>query len=462
MRFMNRQLITGTVAWVATIVVAALALRGGLSTSAKEPIGIVRDVSRWVLGQQETFRTTCPQRILLAAGDPVLMQNPDGTYRQIGIVSDCGTRDRVPRYTSEATIQLYEEFLPPRGHSFTLQYHATPTSLDWVAKTIISPARQQEIAELIEADWIRHQADVVQRLRPIMREAVVRAVGAIEAELPLAMRQHRAEFLQIGERYESEILERELIPLVKSRILPVAIEEIRPVATEIAEALWSKVSLLSFTWRYLYDVSPLPERNTVKKEFDRFIEEAAIPELESRADQFVQTAERILERVSQDDKVRDVVRRNLQAIAEDAELRQVIWKVLQQTIVHNNNLHRALDEYWNSRETRAALQLASSSFEPTVRRIGDMVFGTREQGVSPEFARVLRLQILTKDRRWLLFTHDTSNAAPGDDQPVAVVVATEAIPFPIVFDARSQSPLSELSDVPPVAPAGTPAPSSNK
>jgi hypothetical protein len=46
--------------------------------------------------------------------------------------------------------------------------------------------------------------------------------------------------------------------------------------------------------------------------------------------------------------------------------------------------------------------VAAERLEPTARRIGDLLFGTRETGVSPEFARVLRSQILGKDRRWLV------------------------------------------------------------
>ncbi len=43
-----------------------------------------------------------------------------------------------------------------------------------------------------------------------------------------------------------------------------------------------------------------------------------------------------------------------------------------------------------------------------------MLFGTRETGISPEFARVLRSQILGKDRRWLVLVTPTSESADGD------------------------------------------------
>ena len=65
-------------------------------------------------------------------------------------------------------------------------------------------------------------------------------------------------------------------------------------------------------------------------------------------------------------------------------------------------LREVLDKHWTGPKARHAFQLAATRFEPTVRRIGDLLFGTREGGITPEFARVLRNQILGKDRRWFV------------------------------------------------------------
>ena len=46
--------------------------------------------------------------------------------------------------------------------------------------------------------------------------------------------------------------------------------------------------------------------------------------------------------------------------------------------------------------------MAGERLYPTVHRIGQVLFGTPETGVTPEFARVLRNRILRKDFRWLV------------------------------------------------------------
>ena len=48
------------------------------------------------------------------------------------------------------------------------------------------------------------------------------------------------------------------------------------------------------------------------------------------------------------------------------------------------------------------------------RRIGDMIFGTQSAGITPEFAQVLRSEILYKDHRWFLLN------APAGERPVKV------------------------------------------
>jgi hypothetical protein len=60
------------------------------------------------------------------------------------------------------------------------------------------------------------------------------------------------------------------------------------------------------------------------------------------------------------------------------------------------------------------LQITSARLEPTAVRIGELLLGTPDGGVTPEFARVLRNQILFKDRRW--FVLENPNSPPVRDR----------------------------------------------
>ncbi len=92
--------------------------------------------------------------------------------------------------------------------------------------------------------------------------------------------------------------------------------------------------------------------------------------------------------------------------------------------------------------------MASARFEPTARTIGDTIFGNRETGITPEFSRVLRTQILMKDRRWLAMIPkpDRSSSVVTADAsgPLQIIPAVDPMLFPIDFEGETNSPLSEF------------------
>lgn len=448
---MNRHLILGIVAWVAGGAAVWLALHASGANKQASVKEVVGEISQWVVGARSEHVAWSGTPILLCPGDPVLMRQPDGGFLQVGKVRNHFSSGPKEAYTKQATVVLYDTIEINTPHGFELHYYTTPTSLEWVVRTMVPPERQQEIAKLIADDWKSHRDEVMTQLQPVMEKSLVLALSTIEAELPAIIQDHRSEFGQLADRYQSEIIQRQIVPLVRKEILPIVEEEITPMANELGQELWARVSLWSFTWRYLYDVSPLPEKNAVKTEFDRFLDQEAKPQLETRSDQFVAVTQRIISRVSRNEKVRAVIRENLRKVASDPELQAIIWSVVQESIVQNQKLKTSLRDYWKSAEVQDALQVANIRFEPTARAIGDAIFGNREQGVTAEFSRVLRSQILLKDRRWLVIAplNDSLQQTKTADHPVDhlhITIAKDLMDFPITFEGSAQSPLTRTDD----------------
>ncbi len=261
----------------------------------------------------------------------------------------------------------------------------------------------------------------------------------MEAELPRIISEHREAFRSLGSRFEAEILQEELLPLVREEILPVVQEEAEPLVKDISRDLWDRVSLFSFTWRYLYDISPLPDRDAVNTEFQRFMDQEAVPALESRTDDIVDVTGRVVSRVMENERVRSTIRENAQRVVDDPELRRIVGRIVREATIDNARLKSDLRDYWRSHETQMAVRMASNRFETTVRSIGDMVFGTREKGITPEFARILRSQILRKDRRWFVMIADQSGPASGS---LPITLAAEPMLYPMEFAGQQQSPLT--------------------
>ncbi len=471
----TRKLIVGTATWLALIAGGILAVHSQFAASGRDASETVLGIAGWLTGAPQEFSAVSATHLLLAPGDPIFLKAADGRFRQVGRVRNNfapfptnlnkPASTLIEAYTQNATVVLYDSAIDeafPLGYQ--LEYHTTPTALDWVATTLITSERQQQIAAIIAKDWEKHREQVMLKLQPVVETGIGKCVAAIEAELPTVLNAHRGEFAKLADRYQVEIIRNQVVPLVRTEILPIVQEEVRPLATELGKDLWDRVSLFSFTWRYLYDVSPLPEKNAVKLEFDRFMKEEVTPALESRSDEFVAVTERILGRISRNEKVRSVIRENLKKVATDKELQSIVWAIVQDAVINNQTLRTTMRDYWASEEVQNAMNTATANFESTARAIGDTIFGSREGGVTPEFARVLRTQILMKDRRWFVITAKPATPALLPRPEVGglvMVAATQPMPFPLEFEGAEQSPLSVYHAVDPDTVGSTPQPAAH-
>jgi len=452
----TRKFILGASVWLALLVCGLIAIQSQFAASGRGASETVAGIAGWLSGAPREYSAVSATHLLLAPGDPIFLMTEDGRFRQVGRVRNNFAPPPndlrkpvsivVEAYTQKATVVLYDSAVDeafPLGYQ--LEYHTTPTALDWVATTLLTSERQRQIAEIIAKDWETHRERVMLRLQPVVETGIGKCVEAIESELPTVLNAHRGDFAKLADRYQVEIIRNQVVPLVRTEILPIVQEEVRPLATELGKDLWNRVSLFSFTWRYLYDVSPLPEKNAVKLEFDRFMKEEVTPALESRSNEFVLVTERILGRISRNEKVRSVIRENLKKVATDKELQSIVWAIVQDAVINNQTLRTTMRDYWASEDVQSAMNTATANFESTARAIGDTIFGSREGGVTPEFARVLRTQILMKDRRWFVITAKPTTPALLPRPEVGgliMVAATQPMPFPLEFEGAEQSPLS--------------------
>jgi hypothetical protein len=122
----------------------------------------------------------------------------------------------------------------------------------------------------------------------------------------------------------------------------------------------------------------------------------------------------MFEEIAKNPRVRDVVRDQMQRVLDDRQFRAIVWDIFREVVVDNPRLRDTLEQRWRTEEARQAMDLATDYVEPCVRRIGDLLIGTRSEGIAPEFAQVLRNQILDKDCRWLVIKTPGNGQAEGE------------------------------------------------
>lgn len=436
----TRQIIIGSACWFAVVAVGGYFLRAELANQSSSLRDLTHSVAQWLSHSRQEQVASSEVELSIGLDDPIFVATDEGLFVQAGHVSDVdGTRSRDPRSVQQVQIVIYESAIDRFPDGYRLEYHTTPMNLNWVVKMLIPPERQKEIGDLIQEEWARHQEVVLREFKPVINDGLRRVVKSVEAELPQIIERHRDDFRALGDRFEADILKEQLVPLAQDEILPVIQKELQPLALDIANALWNRVSLVSFTWRYLYDVSPLPQRNALKSEFQRFIDEDAIPELESRSDEFVEVTKVVVQRILENDRVRSTVNDSIERVVEDPDLQRIVWDIIRESSIENPALRQELKSWMASYRTQVAMRMASGRLESMVRAIGDLIFGTREGGVTPEFARILRSQILRKDRRWFVMVPNTDRQPK---QSIEIRRAESPMLFPQKFAGQQQSPLT--------------------
>lgn len=349
----------------------------------------------------------------VAVGDPIFAADEQG-LRQVGeirtVVAESDGRP-VRRATTHRAEALFYASAPARSAEDRLVYHASPDSMEWVLETMLPPGKREQIAQEMSQAFEQHHEEILAELMPIIEASLSEGFAVVEEDLAAAIVARRGEFESLGSRYQRDIVERELVPLVKTEIWPIVRKHAQPEAEQIGRDLWERASVWRFGWRYFYDQSFLPERKLFQQEWQRYVKEEATPVLVGHTDELIETQKRILAEVAMNPQVQASVRRNLARIIDDPELQQLLWEIIEEVVIDNPRLHEVLERHWTSPQAQAAFRLAAERLQPSVERIGKLIFGDPEQGLTPEFTRVLRSQILLKDRRWLVLETGVNDSA---------------------------------------------------
>lgn len=350
-------------------------------------------------------------------GDPIFYRNDAGDMVQVGKIIQVESWDSQS-YEIIATQWARARFFssaPKLTATDYLTVHETPESMDWVAKFLFPPERRERIAGLVANVYAIHSQEILQGLLPILRDVWSEASLLIRDDLLAALERHQPEFAALGRKYESEIVESELIPLLGREIWPIVMQHGQPVLETVGAEIWQRASVFRLGWRAIYDASPLPTRNLTQAEFNRLVENDAIPVLEANLPRFIAAQQLVLQDIAQNPTIQSVLTGSLQQIIDDPEMQALIMQILREAILENAELNQFLAKVWERSDLQEVLALTDARLEPTVVSIGEEVFGSPYDGVTPEFARILRNKILLKDQRWFVLNRSPSNQPLNPD-----------------------------------------------
>ncbi len=379
------RILIGLVVWITAALLLSLWLNEYLFAPRSDGHRMAGDLWEFATAERRVVKLQLDGDWPIAAGDPIYRVDARDAIEQVGEIRrvyDPPSEEarHAPGPVAEALLYPHAPALCDRSH---LTYYTTPQSLAWVMETMLPPEKQIRIAQEILYTYEEHHREILDALKPIVMGGLFDAMEVVEQDLTTALSRRREQLENLGSRYQDRVVEQDIVPLVRQEIWPIVTRNAEPLANEIGKEMFQRASLWRFGWRLLYDKSFLPEKNLTQEEWNRFVREEGMPVLDSHSSDMVAVQRQILEEVAKNEQVRDAVRRNLSRVIDDPEFRAIVWQVFREVLVDNPRLHQRLEQRWQTAEAREAVQLAADYVEPCVRRIGDLLFGTREAGHCP-------------------------------------------------------------------------------
>lgn len=361
-------------------------------------------------------------------------------WREVGYISAVR---RAENSDNRVTLTVFDaETWSPTA---IFQVHRNSGRIGDVMATLLPPEKRERLQQRLTAALEAHAEAVGHEILPLVAESIQTSVPLIESALSDAMERHRAEIDALVARYRAEILKDRIAPMIREEVMPVVRKHATEPAETIGREIWDKASLWRFGWRAMYDKSPLPERELLALEWDRFVEEEVTPVVEAHFDEIAAAVENMIKDLAANKKLRSELAGVVHTISQDPQARALLRTILREAVVDNEQLRQAWSDVWTSPAAQARLRRTGKRLEPLLREIGDEVMGTREEGIEPGFARVLRNQILSKDRTWITITPAIEGEREGErvsggegEQLDAVVLrlAERFMPYPVIYLAQ--------------------------
>ncbi len=395
------------------------------------PAALMLD-SLWT--SSETYAVDDPSGVV-RIGDAVFAPQPDdlANWREVGYVT--GVRS-IENAANRITVTMFDPQVWSPTSTFTI--HRNSGRLEDVLQTLMPEAKRKQLQQKLATAFESHADAVAREMLPLVMESVQATVPVIEKSLVEAIERHEDEINALVSRYRDEIVRERLVPLVRQEVIPIVRRHGQEPAEAIGREVWHQASLWRFGWRAIYDKSPLPERELVAEEWRRFVDQEVVPIVEDHLDEIALAVENILKDLAGNERLREELSEVVGTVATDPQARDLFRMILRETIVDNQSLRQTWVDIWSSTAAKTRLQRVGQRLEPILRELGDELMGTRAGGIEPGFARLLRNQILRKDKTWITIVPTNNDQINPNEQasPIQLTLAKEFAPYPVVYLAK--------------------------
>ena len=256
----------------------------------------------------------------------------------------------------------------------TWHYYATPKDFGWIANVLLPENKRLALAKSLVERFRSHQAEIITHLEPVVTQSISDLAPLVQSRIRESLESQQAELAALAEKYHAELIQERIVPIVKTEVMPIIRSRSQPLLNQIGEELFERVSLWSFAWRYLYDTSPLPQRDLVKRKFERFVEQEAVPVLESHTEEVLELVRAIARDIASNEVVRKVAKDATSEMFHDPELRRILAKCIEDVFTDSEPFRETLKRNLESESGQQLARSLQRTLEPLATGSGRTTF----------------------------------------------------------------------------------------
>ena len=308
------------------------------------------------------------------------------------------------------TLRLFDRSRPLKEDA-RVRIVQVPQTFQWVVQTLMTDGATVRLAEEWNRTMFLHRDEFIALLTPVAHDLIADLESLLTAELPLFLKRHEKQTRNLATTLEEEFAGESLMALFQQEIWPTAEARLRPVLERIGGEIWKKAPLWGLSWRFAYERLPLTDDDHFRNAWDDFVDEQVVPTIKAHSHEVLDSIRNVSSESLKNPRVAAHLRTSFRAVVADAAFQQLAQDFLKESVLDNPRFHDLVRKQWNSPRVKVALNKAGSYLEPMIRRMGDHILGTRADGITREFARVLRAQVLLKDHHRVVISRGSDDAA---------------------------------------------------
>ncbi len=395
----------------------AMAVWGGrlLTEGPRDDAGTLGKLLGFLAERESQFLIELPTAMLLRVGDTV-----EASGKTVGDVEalldeDGRATPEIYGWTQMVRIRIHDRDRTTLRSGARARLLRVPEAAAWVVKTLLTEETIPRIAFEWNQAMLQHREVIFTLLTPIIRDLILDLEAHIEAELPAFLRRHEAEVKSLGEELRRGQPAERLTQLFEEEVWPIAQSKLDPIIAKISDEFWERLPLWSLTWRLAYQALPGTDNDHLQKGWLNFLNREAMPILRSHTDEIIALSRDIAAEALSRQEVHGALRDLFALLIAQPKFHVLTQDFLREVMLDNPGFQARLLERARSPDVGRALEAAAQHIEPMARRMSDVLFGTREAGITVEFAKVLRSQILLKDSQRFVLNLGQDGSPPLPD-----------------------------------------------